>query len=169
MGEDLRTEFSDLLISVPTDTIHNTPHNTHPLSPRNFADALAGFVSLVHVTPTAILRNTLTENFPTVGEARVLAANTWVRERLEADAPSLDGYDLASRITLAYTMSTVGHISLESEKILVVEVNDECVTTATVRHELRQRYPDAKVGLSSEFFRRSFYLLISLSSTGRGF
>ena len=39
----------------------------------------------------------------------------------------------------------MGHISLESERILVLDVNDDCVTTATVRGELSQRYPDAKV------------------------
>ncbi|CAD7936846.1 unnamed protein product [Amoebophrya sp. A25] len=114
-------------------------------STASFSEAAAGFVSLVHVTPTALLRSMLLENFPSSGDARVMHANEWVKERLAGDDSALDGYDLASRITLAYTLATIGHVTLSEGKILIIDVNDQCVTTAHVRQELKSRYPDAKV------------------------
>ena len=86
----------------------------------------------------------LLDNFPSSGDPRVLHANEWVKERL-AGAETLDGYDLASRITLAYNLATIGHVTVEANNILIIDVNDQCVTTAHVRQELKSRYPDAKV------------------------
>mmetsp|Transcript_9639 Transcript_9639/g.23695 ORF Transcript_9639/g.23695 Transcript_9639/m.23695 type:complete len:342 (-) Transcript_9639:361-1386(-) len=113
-------------------------------STASFAESAAGFVGLVHVTPTPLLRNMLLDNFPSSGDPRVLHANEWVKERL-AGAETLDGYDLASRITLAYNLATIGHVTVEANNILIIDVNDQCVTTAHVRQELKSRYPDAKV------------------------
>ncbi|CAD7942573.1 unnamed protein product [Amoebophrya sp. A120] len=114
-------------------------------STASFAESAAGFVGLVHVTPTPLLRSMLLDNFPSTGDPRVMHANEWVKERLGGNDSALDGYDLASRITLAYTLATIGHLLLEPSRILIIDVNDQCVTTAHVRQELKSRYPDAKV------------------------
>lgn len=48
-------------------------------STASFADSMAGFVSLVHITPTNVIRGMLIDNFPTSGDPRVLQANEWVK------------------------------------------------------------------------------------------
>ncbi len=59
-------------------------------STASFADSMGSWVSLVNVTPTAVLRSMLIDNFPTCGDAGVMQANEWVKERL-SEGDSLDG------------------------------------------------------------------------------
>ena len=119
-------------------------------STASFADQAAGMVGLVHVMPTAALRKFMLDGFPTdqqIGRnPAVQSATDWVATRLEG-GESLDGYDLAGRISLTYTLASVGNLRIEPDRILIIDVNDQCVTTSSVRQELKDRYPDAKQAL----------------------
>eukprot|EP00746_Dinoflagellata_sp_MGD_P009336 gnl/MRDRNA2_/MRDRNA2_118953_c0_seq1.p1 gnl/MRDRNA2_/MRDRNA2_118953_c0~~gnl/MRDRNA2_/MRDRNA2_118953_c0_seq1.p1 ORF type:complete len:360 (+),score=60.78 gnl/MRDRNA2_/MRDRNA2_118953_c0_seq1:105-1184(+) len=110
-------------------------------STRIFSES-APFISMVHITPTAVLRKFVLNSFPEFfSELKVKQAADWVAQQV-AD---MDGTDLASRLSLNCLASVVGPLQLDDSAITLIETNDKTMVPNESRIEQRNRYSGAKV------------------------
>lgn len=116
----------------------NTFATTQP-----FADKAGFLTSVVHQTPTPILRKVVLDAFPEGGmELSAKQAIDWIAQQV-VDLP---GSDLASRLALNSTASTVGPMVLEQCRMTILESNGETMVPEELRRQLREVvYRSAKV------------------------
>lgn len=114
----------------------NAFSNTRP-----FADKAGALASVVHITPTPILRKVILDSFPQV------LMTLQVKQSVDFVAGQVDeisGTDLAGRLCLNSTEGFAPSLSLEDEKITIIESSGETMVPEELRRELRRRYASAR-------------------------
>jgi len=107
-----------------------------------FADKAGTLASMVHITPTPLLRKVILDAFPEGGmELSAKQAIDWVALQVH----DLSGTDLASRLSLNCTPSGVGALQLDQARITIMEANGETMVPDPLRLQLRQTYPHARL------------------------
>lgn len=113
-------------------------------STRFFADNAGTMASMAYLTPTPLLRKMVLDSFPQEGymELAEKQAIDWVAMAVSEE---LSGDDLAGRLSLNCTASTVEDLRLDQARITLVESNGDTMVPEDVRRDLRRRYPEARV------------------------
>lgn len=108
-----------------------------------FAEQAGSFASVVHYTPTPILRKIMHDSFPQTGpmEMCVKQATDWIAAQLN----DVCGDDLAGRLSLNGTASTCGVVPMEHRLVTLLESNGETMVPDMLRRELRNRYSGARL------------------------
>jgi len=107
-----------------------------------FAAKAGALATVVHVTPTPLLRKVMLDSFPQGGmDLPTKQAIDWVAQQVN----DLSGDDLASRLTLNCTASAVCDMRLEQSHVTILESNGDTMVPEEVRRDLKNRYPSARV------------------------
>lgn len=108
-----------------------------------FASQAGTLVSVAPLMPSVLLRKVMLDAFPQ-GDGMELSAKQavdWMAQQVN----DLRGDDLASRLGLNCTPSTVGLLALDQRRITLLESNGETMVPEDLRRQLRGLYPDARV------------------------
>lgn len=109
---------------------------------RDFAERAGMLATAVHFTPAPLLRKVMLDSFPQCGmELPAKQAIDWIA----AQVVELSGDDLAARLSLNCTASTVGAINLGEGCMTLLEASGDTMVPDEVRRHLRQRYPQARL------------------------
>jgi len=112
-------------------------------STRSFADKAGALASVVHITPTPILRrmilDSLISSVPMT--LQVKQAVDFVASQVE----EISGTDIAGRLSLNSTENYVGALNLDDARITLIETAGETMVPEELRRELRHRYSAARV------------------------
>eukprot|EP00927_Polykrikos_kofoidii_P009871 TRINITY_DN14141_c0_g1_i1.p1 TRINITY_DN14141_c0_g1~~TRINITY_DN14141_c0_g1_i1.p1 ORF type:complete len:358 (+),score=49.42 TRINITY_DN14141_c0_g1_i1:185-1258(+) len=109
-----------------------------------FAESSGPLSTMVHVTPTPLLRKLILDWFPEVGDFDFggKQAIDWMAQRVN----DFTGDELAARLTLNCTACVAGlKMRLDHERITLLESGSDTMVPDVVRQELRQRYPAARL------------------------
>eukprot|EP00928_Gymnodinium_smaydae_P032193 TRINITY_DN23380_c0_g1_i1.p1 TRINITY_DN23380_c0_g1~~TRINITY_DN23380_c0_g1_i1.p1 ORF type:complete len:396 (+),score=78.17 TRINITY_DN23380_c0_g1_i1:131-1189(+) len=104
--------------------------------------AQVGYLStLVNVTPAPLLRKIMLDSFPQWGmDLPMKQAVDWMAQQVN----DLSGDDLASRIALTCTPSSVGELRIEAGHVTLLEASGDTMVLEDVRRDLRQRYSSSR-------------------------
>lgn len=111
--------------------------STHP-----FADKAGALASVVHFTPTPILRKVVLDSFP---EGPMTLMTKQAIDFVAGQVSEISGTDLAGRLSLNSTASSAGAVRLDPARITLVESSGETMVPEELRRELRRRYADSRV------------------------
>jgi len=107
-----------------------------------FAEKAGPLTSVVHFSPTPLLRKVVLDMFPEGGmELSAQQAINFIAHQVHG----ISGDDLASRLSLNSTASSVGPLRLEQGRITLMESNGETMVPDELRRQLRQLYPGARL------------------------
>lgn len=108
-----------------------------------FAESAGSLGSFVHLTPTPLLRKVVLDAFPEGGMSlSAKQAIDWIAQQV----CELSGNDLASRLSLNSTASTV-ETSFDHARVTILESSGETMVPDELRKHLRSVYSDARVAL----------------------
>lgn len=111
-------------------------------STRSFAEKAGHMASVVHITPTPLLRKFVFDSFPQV--SMTLAAKQAI-DFVADQVNEISGIDLAGRLSLNSTESCAAVASLEAGKITLIESSGETMVPDELRRELRHRYASCRM------------------------
>lgn len=117
----------------------NTFATTNP-----FAEKAGSLASMVHLTPTPLLRKVVLDAFPEGGmELSAKQAIDWIALQV----CDVNGNDLASRLSLNSTASSADTAAFDQARVTILESSGETMVPDELRRHLRNLYSGARVAM----------------------
>jgi maspardin len=110
-------------------------------STRCFAEKAGALASVVHITPTPILRKVMLDSFP---QAPMTLQAKQALDFVASQVNEISGIDLAGRLSLNSTDSSAAQMSLEADKLTIIESSGETMVPEELRRDLQRRYASSR-------------------------
>lgn len=111
-------------------------------STKLFAATAGALISVVHITPTALLRKVIWDSFPQAG---LSLESKQAIDFVAGQVNEISGTDLAGRLSLNSTESCAPPVNVESDRITVMESSGETMVPDELRREVQRRYASSRV------------------------